>query len=114
MAEASKSVRVVTTRVESVTLTLSIQEAEFLAAVFQHIGGSDRESPRKHANAITKALRASGVPAFAGQLSDPFAFVRVGSEPERRHAAALFDERHVGSGIRFKDYPRDWSADERG
>ena len=44
-----------------VTLTLTMEEAEFLASLTDYIGGDPNYSPRKHSDSIWSALMAVGV-----------------------------------------------------
>ncbi|WBP87023.1 hypothetical protein [Kitasatospora cathayae] len=79
----------------TVALTLSLQEAEFLAAVLARIGGDPLNSPRKHQKSISYALHDD-------------AGVRWGIGASR-HASALSEGR-----IMFDNYPDDWTESERG
>jgi hypothetical protein len=98
MAKAVRKVarEIVTT--ETVTLTLSIREAEFLASLLLKVGGHDTHSPRKHSAAMSSALTEAGVRSGL--------FARRDGMP---HAHEL------SSGtIMYDDFPEDWSADARG
>lgn len=53
--------------IESVTLTMSAEEAETLADILRYIGGSFETSRRKHADAISRALKKAKVRATAGE-----------------------------------------------
>lgn len=66
MAEAIRTEKVV--RVDTVTLTLSIDEAEALRAVVGSVWGDENDSPRKHIDAIWNALRDAGVPNVLASL----------------------------------------------
>lgn len=70
MAEATKQIR--TVKKETVTLVLSIEEAETLMAVGAKIGGSKENSPRGHYDAVVKALSAAGVRDFTAFGEHPY------------------------------------------
>jgi hypothetical protein len=57
MATAKKTttVRTVEVREEAIEFMLSVEEAQTLAVILAHVGGSD-DSPRKHASSMAHAL----------------------------------------------------------
>ncbi|MEU6704742.1 hypothetical protein [Streptomyces wuyuanensis] len=62
MAEAQKTTRTVVEK--TFTLTLSVDEAETLMAVGAKIAGDQVDSPRKHFEAIVRALGKAGARDF--------------------------------------------------
>jgi hypothetical protein len=96
MASAEKISEAVTVVTETVTLTMSLREAEFLAAVMLKIGGSETNSPRKHQKSIAEALARAQV---SHGMFTPY-----------RHAFDLSD----GPGVHFNDYPAEWTEGDRG
>jgi hypothetical protein len=70
MAEATKQIR--TVKHESVTLTLSAEEAEVIMAVGAKIGGDRHGSPRKHYESIVSALAKAGVRDFTAYGPHPY------------------------------------------
>ena len=61
MAQAYKHIQVVTTETPHIVLDLSVDEAEFLAALMYKVGGDPALSRRRHADAISAVLDALGV-----------------------------------------------------
>ncbi|MFE9442511.1 hypothetical protein ACFYO2_26745 [Streptomyces sp. NPDC006602] len=59
-------------KVPGITLTLTIAEAETLIAVGAKIGGDREHSPRKHYEAVTKALLGAGVRDYTVSGKHPF------------------------------------------
>lgn len=104
MANAEKISEMVA--VHKVRLTLTLKEAEALHAVMRRISGTTTNSPRKHTDSISKALKDAGV-AY-GAPGDQTMF--TGLVFADRHVAELLG----GSGLIFKDYPINWTEAERG
>ncbi|MFJ8930617.1 hypothetical protein ACIRLA_28940 [Streptomyces sp. NPDC102364] len=77
-----------TKKVPGITLTLTVQEAEVLAAVGQYIGGDMYDSPREHYRSISKALRVAGIRTYGERSSHPSNLVTA------------------GSSVYFKNYPK--------
>lgn len=63
--------------IESVTITLSEHEAQFLADILTHVGGCPDTSRRMHADTLSKALREARV-------------YGIGSEDIRTHSSIYF------------------------
>lgn len=63
--------------IESVTLTLSEHEAQFLVDILNHIGGCPDTSRRMHADSLSKALKGARV-------------YGIGSEDIRTHSSIYF------------------------
>lgn len=80
-------------QVPTVTLVLSADEAETLAAIAYRTAGSPDTSPRKHVDAVGDALREAGVRQPGGFWGG------------RLHPNDLVDDSFRGAGTRFKDYP---------
>ncbi|MGW1673272.1 hypothetical protein [Streptomyces sp. NPDC002324] len=76
MAEAKRTIIeqevTETKKVPAVTLTLTVEEAETLMAVGAKVGGDRYTSPRKHYEAVTKALRNAGVRDFTASGPHPY------------------------------------------
>jgi hypothetical protein len=65
MAKASKKV----VEVVSVSLELTLEEAETLATVLAHVGGLSVTSRRKHADSAAAALKGAGIKANASDIT---------------------------------------------
>lgn len=78
---------------ESVTLTLTPEEAYTLVAVLESIGGDPDTSPRRYSNSVCAALRAAGIVS-------PFAFEDKSKYVERNNFAIYFKD---GSVNKFLD-----------
>lgn len=113
MAKATKNREQVVTITETVKLELSMREAEFLASLLRNVAGNSDNSPREHANGIASALTSAGVVGFEDERYTPGVFLTLGAK-RLRHVDSLRDQRYVGPGVRYNDYPRDWSEEERG
>lgn len=88
MAEAQKTVKVVKT--ETVTLTLSKDEAEALVAVVGNVTGHGSNSPRKHTDAIYRALVKQTRPVFSP------------GHPTELVGTGMFND--TNARIHFRDY----------
>ena len=53
--------KTIITKVPTVTLQLTCEEANTLAVILWQVGGSPSKSPRKDAESISQALRAIGI-----------------------------------------------------
>jgi hypothetical protein len=82
MATAEK--RPVPTPAFNVVLTMSQDEANTLTTILGFVGGSTEHSPRKHAEAISEALR-----------------LATGLTHDQTHEYDLLDEKR---GLSFRDY----------
>jgi hypothetical protein len=116
MAEARKNTERIVTVVESVAMTLSMHEAEALATILRHVSGDRKLSPRKHTEAIARALRAAGVEAYRGEQGDPIRWLLGGPDAPkvRRHADELLAKDSIGGGIRFANFTAEWDENSRG
>lgn len=63
MAEAKITTKPVVAPIESLTLTLTVDEAKTLKTILRHIAGDDKYSPRKHATSISIAIHRAEVAA---------------------------------------------------
>lgn len=90
--ETKTKIVTVEERVPTVTLVLSKDEAETLAAITYRTAGDPRNSPREKVEAIGVALRDAGVLRY--------------SDYDLGHPSNLVDDAYTGGGIRFLDYPR--------
>jgi hypothetical protein len=75
MAQATHNPAVTRTEIvevapETITLTLSMEEASALKAVCQRVGGDPYATPRKHFDSILDELRSVGVKEEAYQVDD--------------------------------------------
>jgi hypothetical protein len=90
MASAKKSFKTVET-ITGVTLSLTLEEARTLAAVYGRVGGDPDRSPRKHADSVLDALADVGIvgrgalerdllPSVAGAIFSYIAFDNYSTE----------------------------------
>jgi hypothetical protein len=97
MAKATTKSQQITTK--SYVLELSEDEAHALAAVLTKVGGSQEDSPRKHTEAVHRALDAQGVSGF----SDGSTW----GSPFRQHVADLREHpaKLASGSLQFANYP---------
>ncbi|MCY0963018.1 hypothetical protein [Streptomyces sp. H27-H5] len=94
MAEAKQNTRTITEK--TVTLTLSVEEAEALVAITSRVGGHQSRSPRQHTDAVMAALKKAGVRAHnafgahpAKHLDDNAEGLYFAEKPGGRQSAEL-------------------------
>lgn len=90
MANANVT-RKTTVEITGVTLHLSKEEAEAVSAVLAKIGGHPEDSPRKHTEAVAKALTAQGLSYHMSPFKDHLTGTLVFYERPRSEGYMTFD-----------------------
>lgn len=88
---------------ESITLTLSVEEASFLAAVLDLVGGSPTNSPRRYAPPIINALSSAGVERMDASTLPRGRRIQFGDDETPTPETFEFEGQTLRYGVRYRD-----------
>jgi hypothetical protein len=88
---------------ESITLTLSVAEASFLAAVLDLVGGSPTNSPRRYAPPIINALSSAGVERMDASTLSQGRRIQFGDDETPTPETFKFEGQTLRYGVLYRD-----------